>query len=143
MSVCMIVCMSSILFSLHTGPSQESSQDWFQTQMSPREKLNLAMKQLTENFQPIECILSKPWNDLSKSSKRYYVNKGMECISVILNILAPGQEDTLLQSIVEDSNMSEEDWKTTKAVIDAYNNVSDTRTKTQILSVIVNNHTKG
>ena len=111
--------------------------------MSPREKLNLAMKQLTNNFEPIECILSKPWNELSKSSKGYYINKGMECVSIILKILAPGQEDTLLSNIRKDSNTSEEDKKTTNTVIEAYNNVSDNKTRIQILSVIVNNHTKG
>ena len=51
-------------------------------------------------------FLSKPLNELSKASKGNYVNKGMECISVILNIhvFATGQEDTLLYSILKDSN---------------------------------------
>ena len=64
------------------------------------------MTQLTENFEPMEFFLSKLLNELSKSSKGNYVNKGMECFSVILNIhvFAPGQEDTLLHSILKDSN---------------------------------------
>ncbi|CAC5387360.1 unnamed protein product [Mytilus coruscus] len=77
----------------------KSSQDWLETQMTTKDRFNAAMKMLSHSFEPLNCQLSKPWSTLSKSSRSYYLKKTHESIRLILNEIAPGQEDVLLDNL--------------------------------------------
>ena len=115
--------------------------DWFEAQSTPREKLNAAMKILNDKFEPLQSQLSRPFESLSRSSKSYYLKKVEECIHMILGIIAPDQETIILRAIENKLIRTDLDL-TTKSVISAYHNAPDSRTQTQILSLIVNDHTK-
>ncbi|XP_062600965.1 uncharacterized protein LOC134262593 [Saccostrea cucullata] len=103
------------------------------------------MRILSDSFEPLQSQLTNEWNTLSTSMKSYYSRKAQECVDLILSIIAPGQETFLLDSIQKKFTRNSEKLEldsVTKSVIDAYNKVTDSRTQTQILSVIVNNFTK-
>ncbi|XP_076085029.1 uncharacterized protein LOC143055862 [Mytilus galloprovincialis] len=138
---------SSEPFSCYTGgTSQETcSQDWLEAQRTPREKLNKAMEILSSTFQPLQSQLQKPWNSISNSMRSYYSKKTFECVEIVLSIIAPNQECFLLESMYKKFSKTQEMCEidqTTKTIINAYNNVTDSRTQTQILSLIVNSFTK-
>ena len=107
-------CFSSTAQSSSCGPSQlvssaesssfllsqQSSQDWFELNKSPREKLNEALHDLSsKEFGPIASQVSSPWEDLGKSSKYYYIQKAREAVMIVLSVIAPGQEEVLLKNI--------------------------------------------
>ncbi|CAC5384208.1 RNF1_2 [Mytilus coruscus] len=127
---------------LITGNTQNSSQDWYELQKTPREKLKSAMKILSESFEPITSQLTKKWENTSKSARSYYTRKARECIELVLSIMAPCQEDILLEKIQINSTQEIKKDNMTASVMEAFQNSSDSRTQTQILSIIVNNHTK-
>ncbi|VDI18965.1 Hypothetical predicted protein [Mytilus galloprovincialis] len=129
-------------FSSIAGNTQNSSQDWYELQKTPREKLNAAMKILSESFEPITSQLTKKWEETSKSARSYYTKKARECIELVLSIMAPCQEDILLEKIQINSTQEIKLDNMTASVMEAFQNTSDSRTQTQILSIIVNNHTK-
>ncbi|CAG2238635.1 unnamed protein product [Mytilus edulis] len=102
----------------------------------------VAMKILSESFEPITSQLTKKWEETSKSARSYYTKKARECIELVLSIMAPCQEDILLEKIQINSTQEIKLDNMTARVMEAFQNTSDSRTKTQILSIIVNNHTK-
>ncbi|CAC5388013.1 unnamed protein product [Mytilus coruscus] len=108
-----------------------SSQDWLETQMTTKDRFNAAMKMLSHSFEPLNCQLSKPWSTLSKSSRSYYLKKTHESIRLIFNVIAPGQEDVLLDNL-QQKDVSID--STTRCIIDAFHNASNSRTQIQILS---------
>ncbi|XP_062609789.1 uncharacterized protein LOC134271605 [Saccostrea cucullata] len=125
-------------------PSLPSSQDWYEKNKTPKEKLNEALQRLAgDQFQPLKSQLTRPWSELAKSAKYYYISKAKEAVMIVLSIIAPGQEDTILAKICPTSeNESKEIDKATKQLIDAYHATSDRKTQQQILSLFVNNFTK-
>ncbi|CAC5425772.1 unnamed protein product [Mytilus coruscus] len=138
---------SSELFSCYTaGNSQEKfNQDWLEELRTPREKLNKAMKILCSSFEPLQSQLQKPWNTIRNSMRSYYLKKAFECVEIILSIIAPDQKNFLLESLYKKSYKTQEMPEidqTTKIIINAYNNVTDSRTQTQLLSLIVNSFNK-
>ncbi|CAC5380307.1 unnamed protein product [Mytilus coruscus] len=125
-------------FSQQSDYTQASSQDWIDAQLTSKERLNSAMKILSKDYEPLKHQLCLSWSSISKSSKSYYQKKA-QAIFLILNIIAPGQETVLLNSI--QTKKTEID-STNKCIIEAYNKAANSRTQTQILSLIVNNFTK-
>ena len=103
------------------------------------------MEILSSTFQPLQSQLQKPWNSISNSMRSYYSKKTFECVEIVLSIIAPNQECFLLESMYKKFSKTQEMCEidqTTKTIINAYNNVTDSRTQTQILSLIVNSFTK-
>ncbi|XP_052075392.1 uncharacterized protein LOC127712825 [Mytilus californianus] len=86
-------------FSQQSDYTQASSQDWMDAQLTSKERLNSAMKILSKDYEPLKHQLCLSWSSISKSSKSYYQKKAQEAIFLILNIIAPGQETVLLNSI--------------------------------------------
>lgn len=73
-----------------SNSTQESSQDWIESQITPRERLNSAMKILSKDFEPLKHQLCHPWSGIRKSSKSYYKKKAREMIFLVFSIIAPG-----------------------------------------------------
>lgn len=109
--------------------------------MTARDRFNSAMKMLSSSFEPLKCQLSTPWETLNRNSKSYYLRKARESIYLVLNVIAPGQEESLLKTIQENEKQHPID-STTRCIIDAFHNARNSRTQIQILSLIVNNFTK-
>nr|XP_022300732.1 uncharacterized protein LOC111108937 [Crassostrea virginica] len=122
-----------------SASTQESSQDLIESHITPKERLNSAMKILSKDYEPLKHQLSLSWSSICKRSKLYYMKKAREAIHLVLSIIAPGQESILLNAI---QPRTEEVDSTTKCVVDAYNHAANSRTQTQILSLIVNNYTE-
>ncbi|CAC5384685.1 unnamed protein product [Mytilus coruscus] len=97
---------------------------------------------IAESFEAINSQLTKNWENTSKSARSYYTRKARECIELVLSIMAPCQEDILLEKIQINSTQEIKKDNMTASVMEAFQNTSDSRTQTQILSIIVNNHTK-
>ncbi|XP_061172966.1 uncharacterized protein LOC133182226 [Saccostrea echinata] len=94
-------------------------------------------------FQPLKSQLTRPWSELAKSAKYYYISKAKEAVMIVLSIIAPGQENTILAKICQTSeNESKEIDKATQQLIEAYHATADKKTQQQILSLFVNNFTK-
>lgn len=136
---CMFFSGTDHYSSQMSASTQESSQDWIESHITPRERLNSAMKILSKDYEPLKHQLSLSWSSICKSSKLYYMKKAREAIHLVLSIIAPGQESILLNAI---QPRTEEVDSTTKCIVDAYNHAANSRTQTQILSLIVNNFTK-
>ncbi|CAC5425037.1 unnamed protein product [Mytilus coruscus] len=105
-------------FSQQSDYTQASSQDWIDAQLTSKERLNSAMKILSKDYEPLKHQLCLSWSSISKSSKSYYQKKAQEAIFLILNIIAPGQETVLLNSI---QTKETEIDSTNKCIIEAYN----------------------
>lgn len=56
-------------------------------------------------------------------------------------IIAPGQENVLLNAVQSEADVVETD-SAPKCIVDAYKHAAISRTQTQILSLVVNNFTK-
>lgn len=118
-------------------PSLPSSQDWYEQNKTPKEKLNEALLRLSDNkFQPLKSQLTRPWSELAKSAKYmyYYISKAKEAVMIVLSIIAPGQEDTILSKLSPSStNESDATDKATQQLIEAYHVTADKKTQLQIL----------
>lgn len=100
---------------------------------TPKEKLNEALLRLSDNkFQPLKSQLTRPWSELAKSAKYYYISKAKEAVMIVLSIIAPGQEDTILSKLSPSSTNES----------DATDKAADKKTQLQILSLFANNFTK-
>lgn len=109
--------------------------------MTDRDRFNSAMKMLSSSFEPLKCQLSTPWETLNRNSKSYYWRKARESIYLVLNVIAPGQEESHLKSLQENEKQHPID-STTRCIIDAFHKARNSRAQIQILSLIVNNFTK-
>lgn len=61
-------------------------------------------------------------------------------IFLVFSIIALGQENVLLNAIQSEADVETD--SATKCIVDAYNHAANSRTQTQILSLVVNNFTK-
>ena len=123
--------------------SQQSSQDWFEKNKSPKDKFNEAFQRLTDNqFEPLKSQLNTPWKNLGKSARYYYSNKAKEAVLIVLGIIAPGQEEIVLSEISSKRSTKLDTDEITQQLIEAYHATSDKKTQLQILSLFVTNFTK-
>lgn len=98
---------------------------------------------IDNKFQPLKSQLTRPWSELAKSAKYYYISKAKEAVMIVLSIIAPGQEDTILSKLSPSStNESDATDKATQQLIEAYHVTADKKTQLQILSLFANNFTK-
>lgn len=98
---------------------------------------------LYNKFQPLKSQLTRPWSELAKSAKYYYISKAKEAVMIVLSIIAPGQEDTILSKLSPSStDESDATDKATQQLIEAYHVTTDKKTQLQILSLFANNFTK-
>lgn len=98
---------------------------------------------IDNKFQPLKSQLTRPWSELAKSAKYYYISKAKEAVMIVLSIIAPGQEDTILSKLSPSfTNESDATDKATQQLIEAYHVTADKKTQLQILSLFANNFTK-
>ena len=64
---------------------------------TPVEKLNGYLA--SRDTSPVRHILTVPWNEASKRTKRYYVRKGRQVVHTCLEEIVPGESETLLECL--------------------------------------------
>ena len=80
--------------------------------------LNNALTSISEgSFQPFLRYIDYDWNETSEKTKRQYVKKVEEAITLVLSTVAPSQEEPLWQSVIK-YHLSHERPKST-LVLDA------------------------
>ena len=67
--------------------SQESEGSLTDVQDESREQLNRFLQ--ARDVSPVCHVLSVPWNEAQSRSKRRYVRKAEQCVSAVLDVLAP------------------------------------------------------
>ena len=64
--------------------------------------LNNALTSISEgSFQPFLRYIDYDWNETSEKTKRQYVKKVEEAITLVLRTVAPSQEEPLWQSVIK------------------------------------------
>ena len=105
--------------------------------------LNNALTSISEgSFQPFLRYIDCDWNETSEKTKRQYVKKVEEAVTLVLSTVAPSQEEPLWQSVIK-YHLSHERPKSTlvldagvEAIVAAYNESENRSTRIQILSLI-------
>ena len=105
--------------------------------------LNNALTSISEgSFQPFLRYIDYDWNETSEKTKRQYVKKVEEAITLVLRTVAPSQEEPLWQSVIK-YHLSHERPKSTlvldagvEAIVAACNESENRSTRIQILSLI-------
>lgn len=88
------------------------------------------------NVSPLRGQLHTDIFKASDSTRRYYKRKAEESIGSLLNIIAPGQSEKLKQLIHPDVTKPQPQEELTNTVLKLYEETTDNKLKTQILSVI-------
>ena len=105
--------------------------------------LNNALTSISEgSVQPFLRYIDYDWNETSEKTKRQYVKKVEEAITLVLRTVAPSQEEPLWQSVIK-YHLSHERPKSTlvldagvEAIVAAYNESENRSTRIEILSLI-------
>lgn len=63
------------------------------------------MKIHSKDFEPLKHQLCHPWPDTGKSSKSCYKKKAREMIFLVFSIIAPGQENVLLNAVQSEADV--------------------------------------
>ena len=95
---------------------------------------------------PVDGQLRRPLEKASDSTIRYYRRKAKEAFGLVLNCLAPGQEDGLMKITVgekaADLSQSDQDVdSSTSSLVVCYQAADNWCTKRQILSILAHNMT--
>ena len=88
-------------------------------------------------------VLSVPWNEAQSRSKRRYVRKAEQCVSAVLDVLAPKDSKCLWDELCErkgylrtTGGRSRKDLELTEAFAESYLNAQHWSTRRQILSIL-------
>ena len=76
-----------VFISVPDEASQESEGSLTDEQDESREQLNHFLQ--ARDISPVRHVLSVPWNEAQSRSKRRYVRKAEQCVSAVLDVLAP------------------------------------------------------
>ena len=99
------------------------------------------------DISPMRHMLSMPWNTAHKRSKRRYLQKAQQCISAMLDVLAPENSQELWRELcdrhavsresqVVDEGRSEKETELLSALAESYLNAQHWSTRRQILSLM-------
>ncbi|CAC5404615.1 unnamed protein product [Mytilus coruscus] len=94
---------------------------------------------------PLRSNLPTPFIESADRTKRYYKRKAGQLISTLLDTIAPGQGDILLDAMSNEKKSTAETSSSediTSTIVRLYNESTDTGYKVKILSIIVNKHSK-
>ncbi|ESP02999.1 hypothetical protein LOTGIDRAFT_156957 [Lottia gigantea] len=117
---------------------------WAPTPATARSEIGILNAFLkTFGREPIRGQLKKPIEDIAPSTMRYYKNKTHDTISIVLNLIAPNQEEKLMDIVMKSEKTGiDSDDRLLEQLVNCYNRASSWQTKRQILSISVQNHTK-
>ena len=79
--------------------SQESEGSLTDVQDESREQLNRFLQ--ARDISPVRHVLSVPWNEAQSRSKRRHVRKAEQCVSAVLDVLAPKASKYLWDELSE------------------------------------------
>ncbi|CAC5413917.1 unnamed protein product [Mytilus coruscus] len=128
--------------------SQGSSWSYDSSTLPERnfELLNTTLSSLSHGaVSPLRSKLSTPFIESADKTNRYYKRKAGQLISTLLDTIAPGQGDILLDAMSNDKKSTAETSSSeniTSTIVRLYNESTDTGYKVKILSIIVNKHSK-
>ncbi|CAC5390369.1 unnamed protein product [Mytilus coruscus] len=131
--------------------SQGSSWSYDSSTLPERnfELLNTTLSSLSHHgygaVSPLRSKLSTPFIESADRTKRYYKRKAGQLISTLLDTIAPGQGDILLDAMSNDKKSTADTSSSediTSTIVRLYNESTDTGYKVKILSIIVNKHSK-
>ena len=111
--------------------------------------MNNALTSISEGtFQPFLQYIGYDWNETSEKTKRQYIEKVEEAITLVLSTVAPSQEEPLWQS-VNKYHLSHERLTSTlvldagvEAIVAVYNESENKSTRIQILSLICDKYSQ-
>ncbi|KAK6181913.1 hypothetical protein SNE40_009691 [Patella caerulea] len=139
------------LFTQHATTESSSDSDcvnldksWAPTPVIPPRRISLLNDFLNKaGHEPMKGQLQIPLENAAPSTVRYYKRKTKEVKSLTLNIIAPNQEDQLMQLIQagsKETGVKEKDIL--QKLVSCYNEAPNWYTKRQILSIFVKDHSK-
>ena len=106
-----------------------------------REQLNRFLQ--ARDISLVRHVLSVPWNDTQSRSKRRYVRKAEQCVSAVLDVLAPKDSKCLWDELCErrgyletTGGKSRKDLELLEAFAESYFNAQHWSTRRQILSIL-------
>ena len=106
-----------------------------------REQLNRFLQ--ARDIRPVRHVLSVPWNEAQSRSKRRYVRKAEQCVSAVLDVLAPKDSKCLWDELCErkgylrtTGGRSRKDLELIEAFAESYLNAQHWNTRRQILSIL-------
>ncbi|CAC5370795.1 unnamed protein product [Mytilus coruscus] len=128
-----------------TDLSQQSTSDWEADNASERDKFNRAINILGNGKLP--TLKQKSWDDVSKSTKAMYLKFTSDVVNLIIQYIAPGQENKIMADLSEKYMYLNDDNQTahddmTKTLIQAYLDRNKSQTQIQMLSLFEQKFTK-
>ncbi|XP_064637531.1 uncharacterized protein LOC135493845 [Lineus longissimus] len=93
-------------------------------------------------YEPVEGRLLKPIEECGGSTVRLYTQKAREAINLSLNCLAPGQEEALLERVLQKEKKGVSPESELAAIVKCYEDSKSWYTKRQLLSIIAEGRTK-
>ena len=121
--------------------SQESEDSLTDERDESREQLNRFLQ--ARDISPVRHVLSVPWNEAQSHTKRRYVRKAEQCVSAVLDILAPEDSKCLWEELCErkgylrtTGGKSRKDLELLEAFAESYLNAQHWSTHRQILSIL-------
>lgn len=85
---------------------------------------------------PVKKTLSSDWNACSERTKRDYILKTKKFLAEVLSVLAPGQQEHVLEAVIKNDDNFEPQFL--EDVAASYMSSVDWGTQRQILSIVAN-----
>lgn len=95
-----------------------------------------------EQMSPLRSQLQTKWEDISQRTKRYYKRKADEGINHVLEIIAPGQSNSLKMSKLSVVSEEQTDAELISTVVQIIDNTDNNTLKIQLVGLLAGKYSK-